>query len=93
LAQLAAAGWTLLDVRTAEEFAAGAIPGSVNVPLDSMREELDRMGDGPFVVYCEVGQRGHTATALMQELGMRARNLDGGYQTWTAAGRAGLLSS
>jgi NADPH-dependent 2,4-dienoyl-CoA reductase/sulfur reductase-like enzyme/rhodanese-related sulfurtransferase len=93
VAELAAAGWTLLDVRTAAEHAAGAIPGSVNVPLDSMREELDRMGHGPFVVYCEVGQRGHTATALMQELGMRARNLDGGYRTWTASGRAGMLSS
>lgn len=93
LATLVDDGWTLLDVRTAPEHAAAAIPGSVNVPIDSLREELDGIGRGPFVVYCEVGQRGHTATALMQELGIRARNLDGGYQTWQAASRAGMLNS
>jgi NADPH-dependent 2,4-dienoyl-CoA reductase/sulfur reductase-like enzyme/rhodanese-related sulfurtransferase len=91
LAALDLEGWTLLDVRTRAEHAAGAIPESVNIPIDSLREELDGLGVGPFVVYCEVGQRGHTATALMHELGMRARNLDGGYQTWQAAGRAGML--
>ena len=50
--------------------------------------ELDTLTATPIVVYCEVGQRGHTATALMQELGIQARNLDGGYQTWTATLRA-----
>ena len=83
-------GWTVLDVRTVEEHRSGAIPGSVNAPLEGLRERLadGQLGAGPFVVYCEVGQRGHTATALMHELGIRARNLDGGYRTWTAAMRA-----
>jgi NADPH-dependent 2,4-dienoyl-CoA reductase/sulfur reductase-like enzyme/rhodanese-related sulfurtransferase len=85
---LVATGWAVVDVRTAEEHATGAIPGSVNVPIDSLRESLDALGTGPVVVYCEVGQRGHTATALMHELGIRARNLDGGYRTWTASMRA-----
>jgi len=81
-------GWMLVDVRTPEEHAAGAIPGSINVPIDALRDQLDTFGPAPIVVYCEVGQRGHTATALMHELGIRARNLDGGYQTWTAWLRA-----
>jgi rhodanese-related sulfurtransferase len=81
-------GWTLLDVRTAEEHAEGAIPGSRNVPIDSLRDHLDALGNGPVVVYCEVGQRAHTATALLRELGIKARNLDGGYQTWAASMRA-----
>ena len=85
---LVAQGWALVDVRTAEEHADGAIPGSVNVPIDSLREQLDSLGGDPVVVYCEVGQRGHTATALMHELGFRVRNLDGGYRTWTASMRA-----
>ncbi len=88
LDELLRAGWTLVDVRTAEEHANGAIAGSVNIPIDSLRDHLDTLGDGPVVVYCEVGQRGHTATALMHELGITARNLDGGYQTWTASNRA-----
>jgi rhodanese-related sulfurtransferase len=46
------------------------------------------LGDRPVVVYCEVGQRGHTVTALLHELGIEARNLDGGYQTWSASIRA-----
>ena len=49
---------------------AGAIAGSINVPIDSLRDQLDELGAGPVVVYCEVGQRGHTATALMHELGI-----------------------
>ncbi|MGP0031926.1 MAG: FAD-dependent oxidoreductase [Acidimicrobiales bacterium] len=87
LADLRAAGWTVVDVRTPSEHARGAIPGSLNLPLDRLREELDG-ARGPFVVYCEVGQRGHTATSLLHELGIEARNLDGGYRTWVAADRA-----
>lgn len=88
LEDLIAQGWGLVDVRTPEEHADGAIPGSVNVPIDSLREQLDALGESPIVVYCEVGQRGHTATALMHELGFRVRNLDGGYRTWAATMRA-----
>jgi NADPH-dependent 2,4-dienoyl-CoA reductase/sulfur reductase-like enzyme/rhodanese-related sulfurtransferase len=89
LDRLRADGWTVLDVRTPAEHRAGSIPGSHNWPLDSLREALDA-GDaaedkGPFVVYCEVGQRGHTATSLLHERGVEARNLDGGYRTWLAA--------
>lgn len=88
LNELISQGYTVVDVRTAEEHERGAIPGSVNVPIDSLRDHLDSLGTGPFLVYCEVGQRGHTATALMRELGMPARNLDGGYQTWIGSIRA-----
>ena len=61
-----------------------------------LRGVLPELGPGPFVVCCQVGQRGHTATALLQELGITARNLDGGYLSWkaqqaAAAGDPGLL--
>ncbi len=87
LASLTHAGWTLVDVRTTSEHARAAIPGSMCLPLDHLREEIDG-APGPFVVYCEVGQRGHTATSLLHELGIPARNLDGGYRTWVAADAA-----
>jgi NADPH-dependent 2,4-dienoyl-CoA reductase/sulfur reductase-like enzyme/rhodanese-related sulfurtransferase len=87
LAALCRSGWTLVDVRTGHEHDEGAIPGSVNLPLDQLREELNG-STGPLVVYCEVGQRGHTATSLLHELGIEARNLDGGYRTWIAADAA-----
>lgn len=84
---LVAKGWSLIDVRTPAEHAAGAIEGSINIPVDSIRDHLDQF-ERPAVIYCAVGQRGHTATALLQELGFEARNLDGGYTTWKAATRA-----
>jgi len=85
LARLADTGWTVLDVRTPSEFAAGSIPGSISAPLDSLRDDLPGLGDGPFAIYCQVGQRGHTATELLHQLGRAARNLDGGYRTWLDA--------
>jgi rhodanese-related sulfurtransferase len=93
LADLVERGCPVIDVRTAEEHATGAIDGSINLPIDSLRDNLASLGHGPVVVYCQVGQRGHTATALMQELGIVARNLDGGYQTWLAWTRAAEMST
>ncbi|MEZ5251414.1 MAG: hypothetical protein R2713_20030 [Ilumatobacteraceae bacterium] len=37
----------------------------MNVPLDELRERLPELGDAPLVVYCQVGQRGHTATSML----------------------------
>lgn len=80
-----AQGDTLLDVRTPAEFAAGAIEGAINVPLDELRERFSEIPKGKIVVYCQVGQRGHTATVFLRERGVNAVNLDGGYKTWVAA--------
>jgi NADPH-dependent 2,4-dienoyl-CoA reductase/sulfur reductase-like enzyme/rhodanese-related sulfurtransferase len=85
---LVAQGWLLVDVRSEKEHAEGPVPGAVNVPLDQLRDHIDQVGPGPVLVYCEVGQRGHTAAALLAELGITACNLDGGYRTWTAWRRA-----
>jgi NADPH-dependent 2,4-dienoyl-CoA reductase/sulfur reductase-like enzyme/rhodanese-related sulfurtransferase len=93
LAGQVAAGATPLDVRTAAEHAAGHIPGSVNIPVDELRERLADLPDGDLVVYCEVGQRGHTATTLLTGLGRRAANLDGGYRTWTAGADQGVTAA
>ena len=93
VADLAADGWTVLDVRTRSEFKAGHIPGSRNIPVDELRERMEEVPDGPVIVTCKVGQRGHTATMYLRENGIDAANLDGGYQTWLhspAAGRAGV---
>jgi NADPH-dependent 2,4-dienoyl-CoA reductase/sulfur reductase-like enzyme/rhodanese-related sulfurtransferase len=75
-------GATLVDVRTAAEHADGAIPGSVNIPLDELRARRAELPDGRLVVHCKVGQRGHTAVRLLAQLGRDAVNLDGGYLTW-----------
>ncbi|CAM3034824.1 FAD-dependent oxidoreductase [Prescottella defluvii] len=84
---LVAGGASLVDVRTADEFAAGAIPGAVNVPLDELRDRVGELPAGDLIVHCQVGQRGHTAARLLGQLGRPAANLDGGYKTWDAGRR------
>jgi rhodanese-related sulfurtransferase len=76
------AGAQVVDVRTAQEFAGGSIPGAVNIPLDELRERLDEFRTDQVIVTCQVGKRGHTAVTLLSELGVEASNLDGGYETW-----------
>ena len=78
-----AAGAVVVDVRAAEENEAGAIPGAVLLPLDEIRERHSELPDAPLIVHCRVGQRGHTASRLLQQLGHDVRNLDGGWLTWT----------
>jgi rhodanese-related sulfurtransferase len=71
------------DVRTEEEFAAGAIPGAVNVPLDELRERLhEAPKDRQIIAYCKVGQRGYMATRILRQHELDARNLSGGYTTY-----------
>jgi rhodanese-related sulfurtransferase len=77
------AGTFLLDVRTAEEFAAGHIPGAVNIPVDELRGRLGELPrDRDMAVYCQVGQRGYLATRMLLQAGFRAANIGGGYRTY-----------
>lgn len=81
--ELRAAGYQLIDVRTASEFGRGTIPGAINIPVDEIRERVSEIKGAPILVNCQVGQRGHTATMLLKELGFDATNLDGGYLTYS----------
>ena len=75
-------GYAFVDVRTSSEFANGTIPGSVNIPVDELRERHQEINNKKVIVNCQVGQRGHVATMLLRSLGYDAKNLDGGYLTW-----------
>ena len=83
LADKMAAGAMLVDVRSESENAAGHIPGSVLIPVDTLRENLDQLEGKEVIVLCAVGQRGHTAVQLLKGHGINAKNLDGGYTTWS----------
>ena len=70
------------------EFAAGAIPGAVLVPLGSVLDgsALDGLPrDQEIVVQCQVGGRSLTAARVLRGLGYDASNLDGGILAWYAA--------
>lgn len=80
---LRAAGYQLIDVRTSSEYSRGTIPGAINIPVDEIRGRVSEIKNAPILVNCQVGQRGHTATMLLKELGFDATNLDGGYLTYS----------
>jgi NADPH-dependent 2,4-dienoyl-CoA reductase/sulfur reductase-like enzyme/rhodanese-related sulfurtransferase len=77
-------GTILVDVRDASENQAGAIPGSVLIPVNDLRSRIGEVLGKDIVVHCAVGQRGHTAVQLLKSYGINARNLSGGYTTWKA---------
>ena len=82
LAGRMASGAQLVDVRSSNEFMNGHILGAINIPVDEIRERYLEIQKANVIVHCQVGQRGHTAATLLQELGIAADNLDGGYKTW-----------
>lgn len=85
-------GAFLLDVREPMEVAGGTIPGAVNIPLGDLRDRLGEVPkDRPVVVFCKVGQRGYFAERILVQRGYNVFNLSGGYTTWLAYKKAGLL--
>jgi rhodanese-related sulfurtransferase len=73
----------LLDVRTPPEFAAGHVPGAVNLPVDDLRSRLDELPrNRDIVTCCQVGQRGYLATRILRQNGFAAANIGGGYTTY-----------
>ncbi len=84
----------LVDVREPNEHAAGSIPDSINLPLSRLRTEFDTLPrDRELWLYCGVGQRGYYATRFLRQHGFEARNLSGGFTTYLALERAGLVGS
>lgn len=73
----------IVDVRNPGELKAGAIPDSINIPLDSLRGRASELDPAQGVlVYCQVGLRGHIASCMLRQLGFRVVNLAGGYSTY-----------
>ena len=83
IVQYRSQGYTLLDVRTQGECARGTIPGFINIPVDELRDRHSEIGNKKILVTCQVGQRAHTATMLLKNLGYEPVNLDGGYHLWS----------
>jgi len=84
-------GVVLLDVRTAEEFAAGHIEGALNID-QSQSDFLKRVkaeipAEKTIAVYCRSGRRSSSAASKMAAEGYRCVNLKGGILAWTKAGK------
>jgi peroxiredoxin family protein/rhodanese-related sulfurtransferase/TusA-related sulfurtransferase len=84
-----------LDVRTAAEVSMGAIPGSINIPVDSLREKMQTLDkDKTYIVYCAVGIRAYIASRMLMQNGFKdVRNLAGGYTTYRVASKDYTMSA
>jgi rhodanese-related sulfurtransferase/DNA-binding transcriptional ArsR family regulator len=80
---------TVIDVRPPEEYAAGHVPGAVNVPLDTLENQLkDLNTDQEIVAYCRGPHcvLAYDAVEQLRKRGIKARRLEDGYPEWKLAG-------
>lgn len=80
---------TVIDVRPAEEYAAGHLPGAVSVPLSELKKRLrDLPPDKEVVAYCRGPYcvMSFEAVAALRKRGFQARRLEEGFPEWKAAG-------
>jgi len=80
---------TVLDVRPAEEYAAGHLPGAINIPIDRLEHRLAKLPRRKEIVaycrgpYCLMS---FEAVATLRKRGLKARRLAKGFPEWRAAG-------
>lgn len=79
----------VLDVRPAEEFSAGHLPGAVNIPIHELEKRLRELPKRKEVIaycrgpYCLMS---YDAVSLLRKKGIKARRLEAGLPEWRAAG-------
>lgn len=73
----------ILDIGTNEEFANGHIEGSINIPLDTLRnrlEELDK--EKEIILYCQIGLRSYIGYRILKQNGFNVKSISGGYRSY-----------
>jgi CoA-disulfide reductase len=77
-------GGMLIDVRDEKERTQGFIPGSICIPLNDLRSRIAELESVKEVaVSCQVGLRGYLAARILTQHGIKVRNVDGGYKTYS----------
>ena len=80
---------TVMDVRPPEEYAAGHIPGAVNIPLKDLEKWIKKLDKNQEIVaYCRGPHcvLAFDAVARLREKGIKARRMEDGYPEWKTAG-------
>ena len=82
---LASPGAVLLDVRTPQEYREGRIPGSKNLPLQTVEQVSSVVSstDTPLFVYCHSGARSRQASGILQSMGYTNVNNIGGIAAYS----------
>ncbi len=78
---------TAIDVRSAEEYSAGHVPGAINVPhneIEQHLQQIEHLKNQPVLLYCRSGRRAGLAEAKLTELGFsQLYHLKGDMQAWS----------
>jgi len=80
---------TVLDVRPPEEFAAGHVPGAINIPIHELEKRIKELPRRREVIaycrgpYCLMS---YDAVSVLRKKGLKARRLEDGMPEWRAAG-------
>lgn len=80
-------GAKIIDVRTPAEFQQGHVKGSINIPLDKITANIDRIKklNAPIITCCASGMRSSTASSVLKNKGIEVYN--GG--SWTSLRKYG----
>ena len=75
--------YTILDVRSANEFAEGHIPGAINIHGGQLRNRLAELPEGSLIVHCQGGDRSSIAMGILEQANSRTLyNVPGGFNEW-----------
>jgi len=76
----------LIDVRSTSEFAAGHIPGAINIPMDQIESRLADLSHGPIVLICQMGKRAQMTADILGPCRLDLTVLEGGTAAWMQEG-------
>lgn len=87
---LVAGGIRVVDVRTPAEFAAGHVPGAINIPFDEIGRRAGEIGptETPVLLYCRSGRRSGVAAETLRGLGYQKLYDLQRYDAWAADAQA-----
>ncbi len=77
--------YTLIDVRTVEEYERGTIPNAINIPLDAIRNNIKTIKtfNKPIIIFCQRGLRGYLAELILNHNNIKnIVNVAGGFKLW-----------
>ena len=83
--QMSANAYTIIDVRSKEEFNDGHVKGALNIPHNQIEENmsvLEELKDQTLVVYCRSGRRAGIFEEALSKKGFKLKHLEGDYLAW-----------
>lgn len=92
-AQSTLTGYTVIDVREYDEFAAGHLPGAINIPRGVLEFKIGTVGecadkDKPYLIYCRTSGRAALSTVQLQKIGYgKLVSMAGGFEAWAKEAR------